>query len=380
MKIVDVKTLVVGNPWKNWVFVKVLTDEGVHGVGEATGGLQAMPIAEAVREMRPLYLGRDPRNVADISDRMHKGLYLARTPAMAGIEIACWDILGKSLGVPVWQLLGGRLRTRVRAYANGWYTGPREPAAFADRARQVVELGYTALKFDPFGSAHGWLSVEDEQRSLEIVRAVREAVGDRVDLLIEAHDRFAPAAAVRLGRALAEFRPMWLETPVFSSDVDATLAVAGQIPVPVASGERLVEPEQFARLAAGKLVSILQPEVLKVGGIGPMMTIAAVAQAHHASIAPHCAQSPLATVVNAHIDAVLPNFLIQETFDDFVVPWAREILTGCAEIRDGHITVSEAPGLGVDLVDEEAARHPYNETYFLRLFEPGWERRGTERA
>jgi galactonate dehydratase len=380
LKITDVKIFVVGNPWKNWVLVKVITDEGLTGIGEATGGLQAMPNAAAVQEMRPLYIGRDPRNVVEIWDRMHKGLYLGRTPAMAGIEIACWDILGKSLGVPVWQLLGGRLRARVRAYANGWYRGPRDPEAFAERARRVVEIGYTALKFDPFGSNFRFLNREEERLSLAIVEAVRVTVGDDVDLLIEAHDRFAPATAVRLAHALADFRPMWIETPVASNDIEATLEVARQVPVPVASGERLATLEEFARLAAGKVVSILQPEVLKIGGIGQMMAVAAIADAHQAFLAPHCAQSPLTTVVNAHIDAAIPNFLIQETFDDFLEPWAREILTGTVEIREGYITVPEAPGLGVDLLEEEAARHPYKDTNFLRLFEPGWERRGEERG
>lgn len=379
LKIIDVKTFVVGNPWKNWVFVKVITDEGLTGIGEATGGLQAMPNAAAVQEMRPLYIGRDPRNVVEIWDRMHKGLYLGRTPAMAGVEMACWDILGKRLGVPVWQLLGGRLRTRVRAYANGWYRGPRDPEGFAERARRVVEMGYTALKFDPFGSNFRFLSRDEERRSVAIVEAVRNAVGDGPDLLIEAHDRFAPATAVWLAHALADFRPMWIETPVASNDIEATLEVARQVPVPVASGERLATLEEFARLAAGKVVSILQPEVLKVGGIGQMMAVAAVADAHQAFLAPHCAQSPLTTVVNAHIDAAIPNFLIQETFDDFLEPWARDIMTGTVEIREGYITVPEAPGLGVDLLEEEAVRHPYKDTNFLRLFEPGWERRGEER-
>lgn len=379
LKIIDVKTFVVGNPWKNWVFVKVITDEGLTGIGEATGGLQAMPNAAAVQEMRPLYIGRDPRNVVEIWDRMHKGLYLGRTPAMAGVEMACWDILGKRLGVPVWQLLGGRLRTRVRAYANGWYRGPRDPEGFAERARRVVEMGYTALKFDPFGSNFRFLSRDEERRSVAIVEAVRNAVGDGPDLLIEAHDRFAPATAVWLAHALADFRPMWIETPVASNDIEATLEVARQVPVPVASGERLATLEEFARLAAGKVVSILQPEVLKIGGIGQMMAVAAVADAHQAFLAPHCAQSPLTTVVNAHIDAAIPNFLIQETFDDFLEPWARDIMTGTVEIREGYITVPEAPGLGVDLLEEEAVRHPYKDTNFLRLFEPGWERRGEER-
>src|SRR5579884_3916754 len=149
MKIIDVRTTVVGNPWKNWVFVQLLTDEGIVGIGEATGGLSTKPNEAAVHELKPLYLGQDPRDVHAVWDRMHKGLFLGQNAAMSGIEMACWDILGKSLDVPVWRLLGGRQRPRIRAYANGWYQGPRDPTFFGERATAVVARGYSALKFDP---------------------------------------------------------------------------------------------------------------------------------------------------------------------------------------------------------------------------------------
>ncbi|MDB5084609.1 MAG: dehydratase [Bacilli bacterium] len=375
MKIIDVKTFVVGNPWKNWVFVKLFTDEGITGVGEATGGLQTKPNEAAVHELKPLILGKDPRNIGDVWDSMYKALFLNHSPGVSGIEQACWDILGKSLGVPVWQLLGGKMRPRIRAYANGWYRGPREPKFFAEAALQIVEMGYTALKFDPFGNAYRFMDRDDERLSIAIVKSVREAVGESVDLIIEAHDRLSVSTAIRVGQALAEFNPMWFETPVMSTDIEGTIAVAKQIPIPVASGERFTALEQFAALHGSKVVSIAQPEVLKIGGISRMMKAAAIAEAHEAFIAPHNAQSPLCTVVNTHIGAAVSNVLIQECFDDTNGDWSKNIMTGTVHVKDGFIEVPDAPGFGVELNEEEMVKYPYGERNFLRLFEAGWEKR-----
>lgn len=375
MKIIDAKTFVVGNAWKNWVFVKLYTDEGITGLGEVTGGLHTKPNEAAVHEMKPLYMGKDPRNITDIYDSMYKGLFLDRCIAMSGIEQACWDILGKSLNVPVWQLLGGKVRSRIRAYANGWYRGPRDPQFFADAAQRVVAMGYTALKFDPFGNAYRFLDRHEEKLSLAIVRAVRDAVGDDVDLLIEGHDRFSVSTAVRLGCALAEFNPMWFETPVMSTDIEATIEVARRVPVPIASGERSTSLREISDLLAGKAISIVQPEVLLIGGISKMMKAAAIAEAHESFIAPHNAQSPLCTLINAHIGAATPNLLIQECFDDTNSMWTRELLTGGAVVKDGFIEVPDAPGLGADLNEDVVGQYPYSEQNFLRLFQGGWEKR-----
>jgi len=375
VKITDVKTFVDGNPWKNWIFVKVYTDEGIVGLGEATQGLQTKPAEAAVHEMRPLFIGQDPRDPVAVWDRMYKGIFLGQNSAMTAIECACWDILGKSLGVPVWRLLGGKTRPRIRAYANGWYQGPRDPAFFAERAQEVVALGYTALKFDPFGNAYRFMDEAEERLSIRIVGAVRAAVGDGVDLLIEAHDRLSVTTAIRVGRALAEYRPMWLETPVMSTDIAATIEVARNQPVPVATGERFRRKREFADVLASGVIDIVQPELLSVGGVSHLMKVAAIAEAFEAYVAPHNAQSPYTTVVNTHVDAVAPNALIQECFDDFLVPWSKDVLSGWATVKDGYIEVPDAPGFGVELNEAEAAKHPYADRNFLRLFEAGWERR-----
>ncbi len=375
MKITELRTFIVGNPWKNWTFVKVYTDEGLVGIGEATGGMSAKPNEAQVQELARFVIGEDPLQPERLWQRMYKGLFLGVNVAMNAIEIACWDILGKSLGAPVWKLLGGKQRPRLRVYANGWYQGPRDPGFFAEAAARVVEMGYTALKFDPFGSAYRFLSPQEERLSLKIVEAVRRAVGDDVDLCIEGHDRFSVSTAIRIGHALAEYRPMWFETPVMSTDIAATVEVARAVPVPVATGERFNRLGQFHDLLSHGAVDIVQPETLAIGGISGVRKAAALAEAAEAFVALHQAQSPFNTAVNAHIHASLPNFLIQECFDDFLVPWAREIMHGVPPVVAGHIEPSDAPGLGVELDEAEMAKHPYGPDNFMRLFEDGWELR-----
>lgn len=372
MKIVEARSVVVGNPWKNWIFVVLETDEGIQGLGEATGGLSTKPIEAWLDELSPLYLGQDPREVQVVLDNLVKGLFLGRNPAVAGLELACWDILGKALNVPVWRLFGGRADVTLPLYANGWYQGPRDPQFFAERAGQVVASGYRALKFDPFGDAYGDLSREDFQLSLDIVGAVREAVGDGVDVLIEAHDRFYLGTAIKVGRALAEFDVGWLEAPVASANLDHVASVAREVPVPVAHGERIKTLEEFGQLVHCG-ISVAQPEVLSLGGFLPTVKAAAVAEAADLPIAPHNAQSPYLTVVNSHLGAIVPNFKVLECFDQFLEPWTADLLSGLMQIKDGAVSPPTEPGFGVRLDESVAAQHPYGQQNFLRLFQPGWE-------
>ena len=376
MKITRIQTFIVGNPWKNWLFVKVYTDEGLSGVGEATSGLSTTPNEAAVHELSRFVIGEDPLQPETLWQKMYKGMFLRSDMAMNAIEIACWDILGKNLNRPLWQLLGGKQRPQLRVYANGWYQGPRDPAFFAEAAVKVKAMGYTAMKFDPFGTAYRSLDHDEEKRSLAIVRAVREAVGDDVDICIEGHDRFGVSTAIRVARLLEEFRPMFFETPVMSTDIQATVEVARATRIPIATGERFSRLSEFLDLLSHRAVDIVQPETLRIGGISGTRKAAAIAEAAEALVAPHQAQSPLNTAINAHIYASIPNFLIQECFDDFLVPWSRDIMRGVPQVKEGYLEPSDAPGIGVELDEAEMARHPYGQHNFLRLFEEGWERRG----
>lgn len=380
MKITDVRSVVVGNPWKNWVFVVLETDEGITGVGEATGGLSTKPQVAAVEEIKHLVIGRDPRDIHALWNHLYLSAFLNHSSATSGIEMACWDILGKSLGVPVWRLLGGRVRDRVRVYANGWYTGPHTPEGFARKAKEVVGKGYTALKFDPFGGAYMKLSWKETRLCQEIVAAVREAVGPDVDVLIEGHDRFSVQAAIEIANWLAEYEPTWFETPVNSNDLEATIAVARASPVRIIAGERWRDPRLFARFLAEDVTDIVNPEPLGLGGIWRTLEVAAIARSHDCDLALHNAESPFKTMVALHICAVTPNIFIQECFDDFLEPWTAKVLKGYLRVSDGHLAMPSAPGIGIELDEKEAQKHPYSPKNFLRLFEPGWEHRGRARG
>ncbi len=209
---------------------------------------------------------------------------------------------------------------------------------------------------------------------------MRGAVGDDVDILIEGHDRFSVSTAIEVGRAMAAYQPFWFETPVMSTEVAALAEVARQQPVRVVAGERFASKADFARLLETRAIDVIQPEILNCGGVTGLTKIAALAEAYDAWVAPHNAQSPFTTVVNTHVMAALPNALIQECFDDFLVPWSREIMTGTVPIVDGYIEVPDGAGFGVTLDEAEMARYPYADRNFLRLFAAGWERRGFQDA
>ena len=377
MKISDVRTVIVGNPWKNWIFVVVETDDGLIGVGEATGGSETQPRVAAIQEIKHLVIGMDPRNVHEIFHKLYLTAFLKVTQAMAGIEMACWDILGKSLGVPVYTLLGGKVRDNVRVYANGWYSGERTPEGFAEKASEVVAKGYTALKFDPFGDAHMQMSRKETNEAKALIGAVREAVGDDVDILIEAHDRFSTYAAIEIGNWLKDYDVTWFETPVLSTDVSALVEVARRIPVRMIAGERMHAIHEFGEFLSHNVTDVINPEPLGVGGIWRSLQIAGIAEAHHAEIALHNAESPFKTMVALHIDAVTPNVFIQECFDDFLEPWVTEVLSGFLRVENGYLRMPDAPGIGVELNEDEAKKHPYGRSNFLRMFRPGWEKRDT---
>lgn len=379
MKITAIETYIAGNPWKNWLFARVSTDEGIHGVGEGTLNGFAKTVEAAIHELKPLVLGMDPFQTEIISQRLIRDVYSEGAQihncAAAAIEIACWDIIGKACKQPIYNLWGGRCHEKLRAYANGWYRGPRTPESFAEKAKHVAARGYTALKFDPFGSAWRTLSRYDFDLSVDIIRAVRDAVGPAVDLLIEVHCRFNVATAIEFSEAIHQFRPAWYEEPVPHTNIGAMVEVARRSPVPVATGESLSNKQQFAELLKHDVVSILQPEPLNLGGLFTARIVAGMADAHFGVIAPHSAQGPICSAACAQLNASIPNFFIHEIFDEFNEPWEKNIVTNPVEVVNGYIELSERPGLGTDLNIEEIQRHPYQQENYLPLFRPGWEKR-----
>jgi len=384
VRIIRATTYIVGNPWKNWLFVRLDTDQpGLYGIGEGTLNAFAKSVEATIHELAPRYEGLDPFQVETLYQRMTRDVYSEggqiQMNAVAAIVVACWDIIGKVTGRPIYDLIGGQCHDRLLAYANGWYAGSRTPESFAERAVQVVERGYKALKFDPFGTNWRVMDPKERQLSLDIVRAVREAVGPEIQIMIEGHSRFSVAEAVWVGDRLAEFNPTWFEEPTAHQKLDSVVEVARKITVPVATGESLTSTHQFAEVLAHNAVHIIQPEPGNMGGIWRTRQVCAMADAHYAVIAPHNAQGPISTATCVQISASCPNLLVQEFFDEFNVPWERDIVDRPIGQEDGYIPVPNRPGLGVDLNWVELDKHPYQVSNFLPLFAPGWERREGDR-
>lgn len=378
LKITDVKTYLVGNPWKNWLFAVVETDEGITGIGEGTLNAFGRTVEAAVQELKPLVIGLSPFQTEVIGLRLLRDVYSdggqIQGAALSAIEFACWDIIGKATRQPLYQLLGGRCHDRLRAYANGWYQGERTPESFHARAKEVVQRGYTALKFDPFGSA--WLHTDKQDFGLavEIIAAVRDAVGPDVDILIEGHNRFSVHTAIRFAEAMAKYRPAWFEAPTPPWRIRSVVEVARHSPVPVACGEDYYRIEQFDELLSYDAVHIIQLEPQYLG-LTTSKKVTGMVQATNGVTAPHSAQGPVCSLVCSHLNLATPNFYIHEIFDDFNVPWLREILSYTVQVKDGYIQVPDTPGIGADLVLEEIRKHPYEPGNYLPLFRPGWEKR-----
>jgi galactonate dehydratase len=377
---IDVKT--IGAGWKNWLFARVHTDKDVYGVGEGTLNGFIKTTEAAIRELEHLVLGQDPRNVTALAKRLfdsvsNDGGHVHKV-AIAAIETACWDIVGKTAGTPVYQLLGGRVRNSVPGYANGWYRTERTPEAFVGAAATVTAHGFRALKVDPFGTAQGFISDADLSLSRAILVALREALGPEFGILIDVHGRFAEAEAIRVANHLADINLFWWEEPTVDRERETPAsAVASRTSVRIATGESFYSPSQFFTLACAGGVGIWQPETMVLGGIGPTLEVAHLARAAGAWIAPHQSGGPIATAVALQFAACVPNFLIQEHFDRFNDAWTSDLVTWRPEIdaETGHLSLPTAAGIGIDYLDEVADEHPYDPSAYLNIFAEGWERR-----
>ncbi len=385
MKITQVETYAVGAGWKNWLFVRVSTDAGVHGISEATINAFTATTETAIHELAHFVIGQDPRQVNAIADKLISTVadvgHIHRM-VMGAIEVACWDILGKTLGVPIWQLLGGKHRDSILAYANGWYRTERTPENFVGVAKPVVAQGFKALKLDPFGNAKFFCSNQDLDLSIAILRALREEFGPDLKILIDVHCRFAPSDSVRIAKKLAALDIFWWEEPTTIERIELTNEIASQSPIPVATGEQFDKVGDFENLARGGHISIYQPEPMSLGGITNTIAVGNIARANGAWIAPHQSGGPVATAVCLQLAAIVPNFLIQEHFDAFNEPWTRQLVTWAPQVdpETGHLPIPTAPGLGVDLNLDVIREHPYDPDAFFDTSKTGWEKRLGTRA
>ena len=383
LKIVEPRITVVGAPWRELVFLELLTDDGLTGVAECRMVNKTETLIACVQELAARYvIGSDPFNLERLTWNVQRAEYgrpgeVAQS-ALALFEVACWDLIGQALGVPVWKLLGGCFRSRVPAYANGWYQAEREPSAIARLARAVVGRGYRALKLDPFGAASAELPAADRRRAEAIIRSVRETVGPDVAILVEMHGRFTPATAVRVAAMLAPYDPEWIEEPVPPENADALAHVRAATRIPVATGERAHTPADIREFIERGLADVVQVDLTHFGGFLAMRQLAAWADVHYLLMAPHNVCGPVGTMANVHFAVATSNYKVLEHFNDFADPWVHELVDRSPQVsaEDGCFELPDRPGLGLRLNHEICRAHPRTGGR-IKLFEEGWERRGT---
>lgn len=373
LKITHVETLVVNAEMRNWVFVKVLTNvDGLYGWGESSLNWKTTAVKSAVDDMSRLVIDCDPRDIEYCVERMKRFSYynlgITATTAMSGIEQALWDIAGKYYGAPVWRLLGGKVRDKVRVYTHLGMGDMRsvyetfETQRLVDKALEVCEKGYDAMKvvFIPYS---GYLSsAHDKKQVGKLMKAIRENVGEDVDIMIDFHGRpKTTACALDYIHELEPYSPMFCEEPVQPGDTDALLNVTRKAGCAIASGERLVGLREFMPVLSQRALHIVQPDLSHSGGLLEGKKIASMAEANMIGVAPHNPNGPIAGAVALHFAVSTPNFVIQEEMSK-AVPWYDDVVSKSPIARDGAWwRVPDCVGLGIEVNENEARKHPYKE-------------------
>lgn len=369
MKITAVKTVVVNAEMRNWVFVKVETDTpGLIGWGEASLEWKTRSVVGAVEDFAPMVIGEDPLRIEHLYQKMYRQSFwrtgVIGLSALSGIEQALWDIKGKHLGVPVYELLGGRVRDKVRMYTHlggGDMRSVYESFAAGEviaRACEVIERGYSAIKvvFVPYSEPlEGRATV---RRFAEVFRKLRETVGDQIDIMVDFHGRTTPAMAIQYIHAIEEYGPWFCEEPVPPENVGSLLEVRQSVRVPIATGERLVTRHQFREVLEKRACHVIQPDLCHCGGLWEARKIAAMAETYDVAVAPHNPLGPVANATALHFALATPNFLIQEDMLNDV-PWRWEVVRSQLQTAGGYWQVCDAPGLGIEVDETAAARHPF---------------------
>ncbi len=376
MKVTDIKTFFVDpgvtvdlGDTKNWLLIRIETDEGIHGWGECHTLLdRERSIAAYVDHIGNYLVDRNPLNIKhfttvmyeDYADKQGSMDYFS---AISGIELALWDIVGKWLNTPVYNLLGGSCRDKIKVYANGWWEDARTPEEFANKATEVVESGFKALKFYPFDGLdlkQTYIRKQQEQLAIERVRAVREAVGPDIDLMIDVYRILSPLNAIRAAQMLEEFEPFWYEEPIAPDSLDDLAEVRRNINIPIVTGETLYTKSDFRQVFEKRAADIINPDVCCCG-ILEMKEIAAMAEPYKVIVSPHNYNSnTIGLAASLHVSACIPNFLILEYFVHFKVR-SDEISVGPFNVEDGYISLPEGPGLGVEINEEALSSYPYRD-------------------
>jgi len=362
MKITDIKSYIVSANNDNWVYIKVYTDENITGVGECSLETRELTVVQAVEELKRYVLGRDPFQIEQIFYTCYRDEYWGACPvlisALSALDCALWDIKGKAFNMPVYQLLGGKFREKIRVYANRWFIGAKTTAELVKKAEETAKKGYTALKWDPFVFAEHTISAKDLRAVVEQVKAVRQAVGQDTDILIEGHGRFNVYTALNVANELAPFKPMFFEEPVLPENLDALAEVRDKSPIPIASGERWYTKYDFRAAFSKKAVDIAQPDLRIAGGLTEGKKIAALAETEFIPIAPHNIHGKVGTAMSLHLAASIPNALILE-YSVEEVPCMETLFDRQYKPVDGYLAIDDRPGLGIDFDEKVALQYPY---------------------
>lgn len=365
MKITAVRTFVCNAFRTNFVFVKVETDAGLHGWGEATLEYKEPTVVAAIHDLDSYLIGKDPMNIEAFRHDCYRDAYWRGGPvlmsALAGVEMALWDIKGKALNVPVWQLLGGKVRDAIPVYVNGWFSPAKTPEEFAEKVVEVRDNGFGACKWDPFGKAWLQMSKKDLDTAMECVRQVAAAAGSDVELLIEGHGRFDIPTAVKIAHRLEEFDIFWFEEPIPPDDKEGLREVKCQSRIPIAAGERLYNRYEYRQFFDLNCADYIQPDVSHAGGIMELRFLGAIAESHHIGFCPHNPSGPVAHAASLQLAACVPNFVkLEMMMTD--VPYRAEICDEKLTIDHGFMLIPDRPGLGIELNETELLKHPYIRT------------------
>lgn len=371
MKITKIRTQVVNARLRNWIFVRIETDQpGLTGLGEATLEFQTRAVVGAVEDLAGLILGEDPRNIEHIWQVLFRHPFfkggIVTMSALSGIDQALHDIKSKAFGVPLWQLLGGLTRTRLRMYdhlgggESGAVYDSAQAESFVEKAARSREDGFTAVKILAVGRTAPLEGRAALASAEALMAAAREGAGADMDIMVDLHGRTTAAMAIRYAEVLKPYDPWFLEEPCQPEDPDGIARVARSTTIPIASGERLCHRRDFLTLLQAGAIAVAQPDVCHAGGLTEVRRIAALCDTFGVSMAPHNPLGPVATMVNIHLGFATPNFLIQEVMRSDV-PWRDEVVQGGAPIEDGHVLPPQAPGIGIEIDDAAAARHPWQD-------------------
>lgn len=376
MKIIQFETFLANAGLRNYLFIRLHTDTGLTGIGEASLEWQEKTVETLCHEwVKDRVLGCDPFDIEAVVGGMIRDQYQGGATVMtaiSGVEIAMWDLIGKACNQPVYRLLGGKAHARIPAYANGWYGGARTARDYAERAREAVARGYRALKFDPFGTAWKDFEEGEQEAALELVSAVRQAVGPKVGLMIEFHGRLSASSAIEMMHLLEPYQPTWCEEPVAPENIELLAEVKAKTRAPISSGERLYTMADFYRLIRLRAADVVQMDIAHCGGLTVSKKIAALAAVQDIRVAPHVSVGPVALAAALHFDTSTPNFYVQEGFGEFDVPWRDALVSGWNPMRNGEFVLSDAPGLGLELDEQVIAEHPYVAHAFPSLWDQQW--------